>query len=298
MIQLYQLEGFYRVAMAGGYARAAREFPYPITQPGVHAQVRRLEGELGVRLLEQAGKEMSVPTRAGRQLLEFCAPFFEKLPDVVRAVQRGGAIGRLRVEAGALEIQEVLPPWMRRVRAAHANIDIELSEIDAPDYMRLFQDEVDIIVDHQPKLPDGISSLRVATHHSFLVAPADHPLVRKKRATPAAFSDEPFVAFNAGLPQQALQLSALRAMGAEPRRLTRAPSVASILSFVAAGLGYSLVPWPTKLGPRARGVAVVPLRGEGTSFPITAAWRTRTERDAVLESALRLTRAAALPARG
>jgi DNA-binding transcriptional LysR family regulator len=74
--------------------------------------------------------------------------------------------------------------------------------------------------------------------------------------------------------------------------------VASILSFVAAGLGYSLVPWPTKLGPRARGVAVVPLRGEGTSFPITAAWRTRTERDAVLESALRLTRAAALPARG
>src|SRR5207248_180584 len=47
MIQLGRLEGFYRVARAEGYARAAREFPYPITQPGVYQQVRKLEGALG-----------------------------------------------------------------------------------------------------------------------------------------------------------------------------------------------------------------------------------------------------------
>lgn len=39
---LQRLEGFYWVARIGGYARAARAFPYPITQPGVHQQVRRL----------------------------------------------------------------------------------------------------------------------------------------------------------------------------------------------------------------------------------------------------------------
>src|SRR5687767_2034540 len=258
MIQVHQLEGFYRVAIAGGYARAAREFPYPITQPGVHAQVRRLERELGVRLFEQAAKDRSVPTRAGRTLFEFCAPFFDELPNVVRAIGRGAAAGRLRIEAGALEIQEILPAWMRRVRTAYPDIDIELREIDSPDYTRLFQDRVDVIVDHQPDLPHGVSSLVVAAHRSFLVAPANHPLVRRKRATPAAFSREPFVAFSANLPHQAMQLSALRALGAEPQRLTRAPSVASILSFVAAGLGYSLVPWPAQRGPRSRGVAVIP----------------------------------------
>ena len=36
MIQLQRLEGFYWVARCEGYARAARSFPYPITQPGVH----------------------------------------------------------------------------------------------------------------------------------------------------------------------------------------------------------------------------------------------------------------------
>jgi DNA-binding transcriptional LysR family regulator len=293
MIQLYQLEGFYRVAMAGGYARAAREFPYPITQPGVHAQVRRLERELGVRLFEQAAKDRSVPTRAGRALLAFCAPFFDELPNVVHAIGRGAAAGRLRIQAGALEIQEILPAWMRRVRTAYPDIDLELGEIDGPDYTRLFQDQVDLIVDHQPQLPRGVSSLVVGSHYSFLVAPAHHPVVRRQRATPAAFSREPFVAFSANLPHEAMQFSALRALGAEPRRITRAPSVASILSFVAAGLGYSLVPWPAKHGPRSRGVAIIPLRGKGTSFPIVASWRTSTEPDAVLQAVLRLARPSA-----
>src|SRR4051794_37419954 len=124
MIQLHRLEGFYRVATAGGYARAARQFPYPISHAGVHAQVRKLEEELGTRLFEQLAKDRMVPTRAGRRLLAFCAPFFEGLPAVVRGLAQGG--GRLRVEAGALEIQEVLPPWLRRVRAHHPEVTIEL----------------------------------------------------------------------------------------------------------------------------------------------------------------------------
>ena len=32
---LHRLEGFFWVARTGGYARAARAFPYPITQPAV-----------------------------------------------------------------------------------------------------------------------------------------------------------------------------------------------------------------------------------------------------------------------
>jgi DNA-binding transcriptional LysR family regulator len=269
---------------------AAREFPYPITQPGVHAQVRRLERELGVRLFEQVAKDRSVPTRAGRQLLAFCAPFFERLPNVVHSIVTGAVAGRLRIEAGALEIQEILPAWMRRVRAAHPDIEIELREIDEPAYARLFEDQVDLIVDHQPELPRGVSTVVVAKHHSFLVAPADHRLARGGAVRPAAFAHEPFVTFNANLPQHRLQLVALRALGGEPRRLTYAPSAASILSFVAAGLGYSLIPWPSPSGPRAPGVRAIPLRGKGTTFPVVASWRTAEEPDPVLDSALRLSR--------
>jgi DNA-binding transcriptional LysR family regulator len=290
MIQLYQLEGFFRVASAGGYARAAREFPYPITQPGIHAQVRRLERALGVRLFEQTAKDRTVPTRAGRQLLAFCAPFFERLPDVARSISSHAAAGRLRIDAGALEIQEIMPPWMRRVRAAHPDIEMELREIDAPDYTRLFEDRVDLIVDHQPQLPRGVSARIVATHRTFLVAPAHHPLALRKGIDAASFAREPFVTFNASLPQYRMQLDALRTLGAEPARITYAPSVASILAIVAGGLGYSIVPWPSASGPLSPEIVAIRLRGKGTTFPIVACWRASAERDPVVESALRLAR--------
>jgi DNA-binding transcriptional LysR family regulator len=288
MIQLYQLEGFYRVAKAAGYARAVRAFPYPITQPGVHAQVRKLEAALGVRLFEQVAKDRLVPTRPGRDLLSFCAPFFEHLPEIVRAVAQGGASRRLRVQAGALEIQEILPDWVRRVRAKHPDIDIELSEIDATDQTCLLRDEVDIIVDHQPNVARGVSTRVVAEHRSFLVAPSNHPAVRRPKPTIADFVREPFVAFPATLPQATLQMAALGAVSARPAQITRAPSVVSILSFVAAGLGYSLVPWPDAQGPRMRGVTAFPLRGKGTRFPVVAAWRTRRIADPVLDAVLGL----------
>jgi DNA-binding transcriptional LysR family regulator len=288
MIQLHQLEGFYRVATAGNYARAAREFPYPITQPGVHAQVRKLEQELEVRLLERIAKDRMAPTRAGRSLLEFCAPFFERLPGVVDAVRRGGATGRLRIEAGPLEIQELLPAWVRRIRARHPDIEVELREIGEPNPVRLLQDDVDLIVEHQTEPPPGIASRIVGMHHSFLALPRSHPLAARKRLDVRGLSQDPFVAFHAGLSQRGLQLGALRALGAEPRQWTSAPSVASILCFVAAGLGYSLIPWPHPRGPRVRGVVAIPLHGPGAKFPIAASFRIRRDRDPVIDAALDL----------
>lgn len=216
----------------------------------------------------------------------------------MRSIGAGTVAGRLRIEAGALEIQEVLPAWMRRVRAAHPDIEIELREIDEPVYARLFQDQIDLIVDHQPELPRGVSSMTVATHRGFLVAPAHHPLLRSQHVRPASFAGEPFVTFNANLPQHRLQLTALRALGGEPRRLTHAPSAASILSFVAAGLGYSLIPWPTPTGPRTPGVKAIPLGGKGATFPVVASWRTTKDPDPVLASALRLSRVAARTPKG
>ena len=87
MIQIHRLEGFFWVAKTGGYAKAARAFPYPITQPAVHQQVKKLESELGLQLFERVGKEVMKLTPAGRHLYGFAAPFFEQLPAVVRSLR-------------------------------------------------------------------------------------------------------------------------------------------------------------------------------------------------------------------
>jgi DNA-binding transcriptional LysR family regulator len=112
--------------------------------------------------------------------------------------------------------------------------------------------------------------------------------LRSGKAKVQDLLDEPFVAFHPTLPQHALQLGALRTVGREPERIMFAPSVASILAFVAAGLGYSLIPWPSPRGPRVPNVAVLPIRTPSPRFPVLAAWRTREVPDPVLDAVLRL----------
>src|SRR5262245_37068880 len=116
MIQLHRLEGFYRVAYAGGYARAVRQFPYPISEPAVHQQVRKLELELGQRLLRRIAKDRMALTPAGQHLYDFCAPFFERLPAIEREITGGHFAGTLRVDAGPQEIRHLLPAFIRALK--------------------------------------------------------------------------------------------------------------------------------------------------------------------------------------
>ncbi len=273
MMQIQRLEGFYWVAKHQGYARAARAFPYPITQPGVHQQVKRLEEELGVRLFERVGKDKVVLTPAGRTLYAFVAPFLEQLPNVVATLQEGTFSGSLRIGASGMVLRHLLPPWMRRLRARRPEIEVALTELKVADLGLLRSGEVDLVVDYLPEVPDDISVRQVGEVKAFLVLPSDHPLAKKDDVRLQELTGEPFVAYNADQAVRAMQLRALELYGGPPGPMHLADSAESILGLVAAGIGYSLVPWIAASGPRLAGVVSRPLDVPGSTFPIYAAWR-------------------------
>ena len=132
IMQLHRLEGFYWVATAGGYARAARAFPYPITQPAVHQQVKKLEGELEARLFERVAKDRMRLTPVGRHLYEFVAPFFQGLPAVVRAIQAVDFAGEIRIRAANMLLRDLVPSWVMRLRRRCPGAEIHLSELSQP----------------------------------------------------------------------------------------------------------------------------------------------------------------------
>jgi DNA-binding transcriptional LysR family regulator len=286
MIQLHRLEGFYRVALARSYTRAAREFPYPISQPGVYQQVRKLEQELGTPLFERAARDRVEPTAAGRALLAFCAPFFEQLPGVARSIAEGRAGGVLRIDAAPLEIRQVLPPWLRRLRRARPDIELRIEEVQTPDPARLRACQTDLIVDHLPEPPPFVHTRRIGAHRAFLVLPASWRAPASRARLRALLRQRPFVGYSPSLFQHALQLHGLQRLGIEPQPGLSASSTEAILGFVQAELGYSLLPWPSERGPQLAGVCCIRLRGAGTEFPIVLAWRARAAPDPLIEAAL------------
>jgi DNA-binding transcriptional LysR family regulator len=286
MIQLHRLEGFYRVALARSYTRAAREFPYPISQPGVYQQVHKLEQELGTPLFERAGKDRVEPTAAGRALFAFCAPFFEQLPGVARAIAERRTGGVLRIDAAPLEIRQVLPPWLKRLRRARPDIELQLEEVQTPDPARLRACQADLIVDHLPDPPPDLHTRRIASHRAFIVLPASYPVPASRKQLCALLSARPFVAFQPNEFQHALQMHGLQRLGIAVQPGLSASSTEAILGFVQAELGYSLLPWPSERGPRARGVRAIRLNGPGTEFDVVLAWRARSVPDPLIEAAL------------
>jgi DNA-binding transcriptional LysR family regulator len=287
MIQLQRLEGFYRVARAEGYARAARSFPYPITQPGVHRQVKRLEEEVGVPLFERVGKDRVVLTPEGRALYAYVAPFLEGLDAVVQSLQRGESGGTLRIHASGHTLRHLLPAWLRRLQAKRPDIEVALFESKTPALDSLRVGETDLVVDHLPQVPEDVDVRVVGHTYPFLVLPSHHRLAKAKQVKLAQLRDDAFIAYSADRHLRDLQLSELSRAGVVPRRVHAADSSETILGFVAAGLGYSLLASLLPGGPREPGVVARAFPG-APSFPVHAVWRKSTARSPLLQAALAL----------
>jgi DNA-binding transcriptional LysR family regulator len=285
-IQIARLEGFYWVARTGGYARAARAFPYPITQPAVHQQVKKLEGELGLELFERVSKDRMQLTAAGERLYRFTAPFFEQLPGLVRSLKQGDYSGHLRIHAAPLVLRRILPAWIQRMQKKKPGMQIELREMVVPDLQLLRSGEADLLIDHLHDVPNDIATMHVATTRVFLVFPAAHRMAKRKRVSLSDFPGETFISYTPGTFPCELQMKVLAEHGVVTTSALSAGSAETILGFVESGLGYSLVPSLASEGPQSAGIAARIMTSPKAEFPVYAAWRKDTPENPLLDAAL------------
>lgn len=286
MIQIHRLEGFYWVARTGGYARAARAFPYPITQPAVHQQVKKLEGELELALFERVGKEQMKMTPAGERLYRFAAPFFEGLPGVVRSLVDGEYGGEIDLAVAALALRSILPAWIKRVHRNYPDVRVNMREAPLPDLTLLRRGSVDMAVDYFPEIPDDFASLQVGTMYPFIVVPRSHALAAKASLKLEDCAGETFIAYTPEIVAHDLQMNALALNGVTPPTVHTASSAESILGFVEAGLGYSLLPSFDPKGPKSRNIRAYPLDRPKVEYPVHAVWRKDTPENPVLDALL------------
>ena len=286
MMTLQRLEGFYWVARTGGYARAARAFPYPITQPGVHQQVKRLEQEIGAALFERVGKDQMELTLAGKTLFEVVGPFYEQLPALAARLKGGKVGGTLKIHAAGHLLRHLMPQWLQRLQSKHPQITVALEEVRVADPSALMRGEADLLVDWLPSLPAGIEAREVATMRAFVVTPTHGPWAQGAKLRLAELGAVPFIAYHSDRTLRELQVAGLAEHGLHPVQAFSADSSDTICGFVAAGLGFSLVPSLLEAGPRVAGVAAWPVQHPRSRFPIRVAWRSRAAPHPLIEAAL------------
>lgn len=130
MIDLGDLSAFVAVARAGGFRDGARASG--ASASGLSDAVRRLEAQLGVRLLNRTTRSVA-PTDAGRSLLERLAPALNEIEaalDVLN-VFRDRPAGTLRlnvpISAARLVLPYIVPPFL----AAYPEIKLDITAEDS-----------------------------------------------------------------------------------------------------------------------------------------------------------------------
>jgi DNA-binding transcriptional LysR family regulator len=180
--RLKQLRAFCFAAKLGTLSRAA-EALY-LSQPSVSLQLAALEKELGVRLMDRAGRRLQL-TREGEVLQALAQPLvdgFDQLEVDFRGRLSGLDAGQLTIAAGASTIQYLLPPLIQRYRQLHPGVRLTLQNVTGQDGLaQLRSDAVDFAVGSMLDVPNDIAYEPVYHFDPMLITPLDHPLAQRAR---------------------------------------------------------------------------------------------------------------------
>jgi DNA-binding transcriptional LysR family regulator len=127
---LGDLNAFVSVARAGGFREAARATD--ASPSGLSEAVRRLETQLGVRLLNRTTRSVA-PTEAGQRLLERLMPALTEVESALDVVNRfrDRPAGTLKLNVPVSAARLVLPAIVPRFLAAYPEIRLEVVAEDS-----------------------------------------------------------------------------------------------------------------------------------------------------------------------
>ena len=247
---------FVAVAEELHFGRAAHRLR--MAQPGLSQQIRSLEQQLGVRLLDRTSRQVRL-TPAGALLLNEGRRLLAQAERTADQVRRAGLgqVGRVTVAAIGSATYDVIPHLLREHRRRFPDVEVILREMSTPAQVHALRSgEIDVGLLRLPADTADLAEHTVREDRMAVMLPETHPLSRRRRVPLRALAHEPLVLFPAApRPSWAdTVVAACRAAGFEPVIAQEAMESATVVSFVAAGVGVAIVPEGLKVLARA-GVA-------------------------------------------
>jgi DNA-binding transcriptional LysR family regulator len=273
-MDLRQLRYLVALAEERNFTRAAAN--EHIAQPALSQQIRRLEDELGLALVERTTRRVSL-TDAGELLVVRARRILGELEAAETELQalRGMYTGHVTIGAmhtmGPVDLSLALALFSER----HPHVQFTVREQSSEEMAEMLRvDELDLaFLSVTERIEShGLGLHQLVSEELVAVLPREHPLGERRQVRMAELANESFISFRTGSRLRELLVGAGRRAGFEPHVTLESNESERIRRLVARGLGVAILPRSDAEGAGAE-VSVARLVEPALSRDITLAWR-------------------------
>jgi len=240
-VNLHKLKIFLTVAQRLSITDAAGDLH--LTQPAVSLQIRALEKEVGLLLLERGGRKLRL-TQAG-ELLHQCAVSILHTKDEAErgmAELRDAHKGKLILGTNTTGGMYLLPRIVRAFREAHPDTEILLHIGSTMElYEKILQNVVDMGFVGGPTEDRRYGVEPVCIDHLALIVSPAHPLARRREINVKELEQWPCIAAERISRTRHFVERKLREAGVTLRVVMELPGTEAVKKAVEANVGFAFV---------------------------------------------------------
>ncbi len=272
-MELRHLRYFIAVAEALSFSRAATRLR--LSQPSLSTQVRDLEQELHVKLLDRDRSNVSL-TDAGTVFLREARSVLARADKAVARAREAaaGITGELRIGAVELLLIKFLPSSLTRLHASAPTAKVHVMERAPSEHLPLLQSgkiHVGFVPMHFARLAAGHGLARESIIRCpiAVMMSTSHPLAGRRAIHLLELADTTFIHITMfGSDAQRMWMEEIcEKVGFVARIGDSASTADNLVSLISAGAGVILIPTVAER-PQTPGCVVVPLLDPGLEYEI------------------------------
>jgi LysR family transcriptional regulator, low CO2-responsive transcriptional regulator len=238
------LKMFCAVAENGSLGSAAGKLH--LTPSAISHGIKGLEGQLGCRLFERAGKRMLL-NQAGEQLLVQVRPALAALQAAGESLQQLGKWGRsrLRVGASASVCQHLLPGVICELKRTHAQVELRVESGDTPELVEMLRsNKIDLGLGLALEKKSELEARAIFRDELMFVFAPGHPWAAGGPISREELRKQPLILYQRSSISTRLVDDFFRGLDLVPSAVMEIGSIEAIIELVKLNLGVSvLAPW-------------------------------------------------------